>query len=224
MKWNPTFGIRVITAWVILFCCLGQVPSARGQSAAVQQLLLNVTKLAQFRQLLKDLQTSYSILNKGYSAIKDIAAGNFNLHEAFVDGLLLVNPSLAKYRRVADIIREEKSIVRQYKTAFRYFKTSGQFRVEELDYLGKVYSNLVDKTIVNLDALATVLTAGKLRMTDDERLMEINRLYEDTHRMLGFLTGFNDKVAQLVQQRRSQVKDLDNIKQLLQNKLEHKDN
>ena len=30
--------------------------------------------------------------------------GNFNLHKAFLDGLMMVSPAVKKYKRVADII------------------------------------------------------------------------------------------------------------------------
>ena len=196
--------------------CLGSrtMSRAKAQSAEVQQLLLDVTKLSQFKQLLKDLQTSYGILNKGYSTIKNIAAGNFSLHEAFIDGLLLVNPSLAKYRRVADIISDAQATISQYKTAFRYFKSVGRLNPTELDYLSKVYGHLVDNSVDNLDALATVLTAGKLSMTDDERLTEINRLYRDTHHILSFLMSFNGNVSLLVTQRGGQALGIDGLKKL----------
>lgn len=189
-------------------------PKVYGQSAAVQQLLLDVTKLSQFKQLLSDLQTSYEILNKGYSTVKQIASGNFSLHEAFIDGLLLVNPSIARYRRVPDIITDELSLVKQYKNAFTYFKSCGKFRTAELNYLGKVYNNLVNKSIDNIDALATVLTGGKLRMSDDERITEINRLYKDTHNMLRFLMDFNRRVSSLARMRENLTKDLNKYQQM----------
>jgi len=199
---------------VIIQLLKGFAPRVHGQSAAVQQLLLDVTKLSQFKQLLSDLQTSYEILNKGYSSIKSIATGNFNLHAAFIDGLLLVNPSIARYRRVADIISDELTLVKQYKKAFAYFKNCGRFRSTELNYLGKVYNNLVDKSVDNLDALTTVLTGGKLRMSDDERLTEINRLYKDTHKMLQFLMDFNRRVSGLASKRGELTKELNAYKQM----------
>ena len=216
LKINQLYKMKRIVIIMIAFGWLGSMTMSgvKAQSAEVQQLLLNVTKLSQFKQILKDLQTSYGILNKGYGTIKSIAAGNFSLHEAFIDGLLLVNPSLAKYRRVADIIADEVAIVTEYKTAFKFFKSGGRLNPSELDYLGKVYGHLVDNSVDNLDALATVITGGKLSMTDDERLTEINRLYRDTHHMLSFLMGFNDRVSMLVAQRGGQALNIDDLRKM----------
>ena len=36
---------------------------------------------------LKDMKEGYEIVSKGYSTIRDISKGSFNLHEAFLDGL-----------------------------------------------------------------------------------------------------------------------------------------
>lgn len=207
-------GLSLTFAFCICICLAGQIQKAKAQSVEVQRLLLDVTKLSQFKQLLQDLQTSYEILNKGYSRIKDIAAGNFSLHEAFIDGLLMVNPSIAKYRRVADIIRDEMTIATQYKAAFKYFRSGGRFSANELNYLSQVYANLVDKSVDNLDALMTVLSAGKLSMTDAERLTEINRLYTDTHKMLGFLMVFNDKVSTTDRHRQIHLVNMADLKKI----------
>ena len=197
--------------FVLMLCFLllagSSLTRAKAQSAEVQQLLLDVTKLSQFKQILTDLKCSYEILDKGYNTIKNIASGNFSLHEAFIDGLLLVNPALAKYRRVADIISDELGLVSRYKQAYAYFKTSGRFREAELNYMIRVYKNLVDKSVDNLNALTIILTAGKIRMSDDERIMEINRLYHDTHHMLAFMLDFNNKVAAMARQRGGLLKE-----------------
>ena len=66
-----------------LFCSF----RASAQSAEIQQLLLNVEKLTQFKQILSDMKKGYQILEGGYNTIKDISEGNFSLHKAFLDGL-----------------------------------------------------------------------------------------------------------------------------------------
>lgn len=211
-----TSTVHIIISLILLVTAslVGQIQPAKAQSVEVQRLLLDVKKLSQFKQLLKDLQTSYEVLNKGYSQIKEIAAGNFNVHKVFIDGLLQVNPSLIKYRRVADLIRDEKTIVAQYKAAFRYFRSGGRFHANELKYLSQVYANLVEKSMENLDALITVISAGKLSMTDAERLAEIDRLYGDTHKLLGFLTVFNHKVFAVDRQRQVQVDEIADLKKI----------
>ena len=59
--------------------------------------------------------------------MSDIAKGNFNLHEIFLDGLLTVSPAVKNYSRVAEIIAYQTQIVKEYKSAYNRFTTSGKF-------------------------------------------------------------------------------------------------
>ena len=96
---------------LVAFIWMGQNLFAQSQEA--QQLLLDVEKLVQFKQILNDLKKGYDILNGGYNAIKNISQGNFNLHQTFLDGLLQVSPAVQNYERIADIIQLQLRIVRE---------------------------------------------------------------------------------------------------------------
>lgn len=91
---------------IVCLAFLGLLPSykASAQTDEIAQLLLNVEKLAQFKQILSDMKKGYQILEGGYNTIKDISEGNFSLHKAFLDGLMQVSPTVRNYKRIADII------------------------------------------------------------------------------------------------------------------------
>jgi hypothetical protein len=178
-----------------------QLQLASAQSAEVQQLLLNVEKLSQLKQILADMKRGYDVASQGYNRVKNIAQGNFSLHELFLDGLLAVNPELRKYRRVKDIIEYQLLLIKEYKSAFNHFKSNGNFTPDEMDYLGEVYKDLFNRSIQNIDELTMILTASKLRMSDDERLTAIDRLYLDMQEKLSFLRSFNGKASLLDKQR-----------------------
>jgi DNA repair ATPase RecN len=180
-----------------------------GQSEEVEQLLLNVEKLAQLKQILNDLYKGYEIVSKGYNTISNISKGNFNLHKAFLDGLMEVSPAVKSYSKVQGIISKQVTIVKEYKSAFNRFKASRNFTSQELDYLGNVYQNLFNKSLKDLEALAMVLTAGDLRMTDDERLSSIDTIYKSTEEKLDFLIHFNNSASIIAVQRAKDTKDLE---------------
>lgn len=198
---------------VLLLTSVVQIQLASAQSAELQQLALDIEKLIQFRQILKDMKTGYTIVTKGYNTIKDLSKGNFNLHEDFLNGLWLVNPSLRKYQRVADIILYQKQILREYKTAFNQFKHSDQFTPAEIDYLSKVYGNLFNQSIQNIEELTLVMTDSKLRMSDDERLTAVNRIDKEMSNELSFLRTFNQQARLLEQQRAARYKSAAEMKQ-----------
>ncbi len=184
------------------------------QSDEAQQLLLNVEKLAQFKQILSDLKKGYQILSSGYSTIKNLSQGNFNLHKTFLDALMEVSPAVRKYKRIADIINDQILIVKEYKNAFSRFKQDKNFNPEEIDYLGKVYINLFKQSLNNIDELTTIITANKLRMSDDERLVAIDRIYNDMQDKLMFLRHFNTNTTILAIQRAREKNDAVTMKKI----------
>ena len=188
----------IVILWVILVSFTGQVVA---QSTEIQQLLLNVEKLAQLKKILSNMKKGYEIVSNGYNSIKDISEGNFNLHETFLDALMQVSPTVRKYKKIGDIIIIQTQLVKEYKSAFRRFDASNLFNANEIKYMGNVYSNLFNKSLQNLDELTMVITAGKLRMSDDERLNAIDRIYINMGDKLAFLKTFNKENNVLAIQR-----------------------
>jgi hypothetical protein len=184
---------------MVTFVCIGF--SSFGQSQEAQQLLLNVEKLAQLKKILHDMKKGYEIVRKRYNTIKDISQGNFNLHDAFLDKLLKVSPAVRNYKKVADIIVYQGKITKEYKSAFMQFKTSDLFNEKELGYMGGVYSNLFNESVKNIDELIMIITAGKLRMTDEERIKAIDRIFIEMEDKLVFLRNFNKGTQILAVQR-----------------------
>lgn len=204
---------RWIKVWTCAFIGLFLFNSkVRAQSQEVQQLLLNVEKLSQLKNILSDMKKGYDVVSKGYNSVKNIAEGNFSLHEVFLDGLMLVSPEVKKYRLVADIISYQKNIVSEYKSAFKRFSTLDVFNPSELDYLGRVYKQLFDQSLDNLDELLMVITSSKLRMSDSERLVAIDRIFLDVQDKLVFLRDFNRKATSLSlarEKQRSEIKQVE---------------
>lgn len=202
------FLCAMVTLCLLFFSTL----ALKAQSAEVQQLLLNVEKLSQLKNILSDMKKGYTVISGGYNAIKNISQGNFSLHEVFLDGMMLVSPEIKKYRRVADIISYQKNIINEYKNAFNRFKSSDNFSMQEISYLSLVYRQLSSQSLDNLDELLTVITSSKLRMSDDERLKIIDRIFADTEDKLMFLRSFNKETSILNLQRQKEKADLNAAK------------
>ena len=202
-----------IFIWIIFLSMF--VPSkVVAQSQEMQQLLLNIEKLAQFKQILQDMKKGYVILNGGYKIIKDLSQGNFSLHKTFLDGLMQVSPTIRKYKRVGEIVHYQMLLVKEYKGALKRFKKSSLFNDKEIRYIEKVYGNLFKQSLRNLDELTTVLTANKLRMSDDERLESIDRIFTDMQDKLVFLKSFNANTSLLEVQRSKEHNDVNTLRDL----------
>jgi hypothetical protein len=182
------------------------------QAFEIEQLVLDIQKLAQLKSILTDLYKGYEILSLGYNTIKNISEGNFNLHQAFLDGLLMVSPAVKNYKKITDIIDYQGRIVTGYKSALKRFRLDRNFNPDEILYLDKVYNNLSNQSLKNLENLLNLITANKLRMSDDERLHAIDVIYADTKDKWMFLNQFNDGATVLAVQRAVENNDKGTLK------------
>ena len=187
---------------------------ANAQSAEIQQLILNIEKLSQFKKILSDMKKGYELLSGGYKTVKDMAEGNFSLHKTFLDALMQVSPVVKNYKRVGDIINFQMLLMKESKNGLNRFVKSGNFSEKEISYFEKVYGNLLSQSLRNLDELTMVVTADKLRMSDDERLHAIDGIYFQMQDKLLFLRNFNASSNVLALQRAKEAKDVYASKEL----------
>lgn len=163
------------------------------QEHEIAQLVLNLEKLNQLRKILTQLYDGYKIVNEGYNKVKDITSGNYKIHELFLDGLYKVSPTVKRYHRIADIIRDQAAIVKESKAALKNLSSFNVFTGGQIDYIEQVYDRLIDDSMKHLDELIMITTGGQLRMTDDERLKGIDRIYQEVQKKLLFLRSFNNR-------------------------------
>jgi hypothetical protein len=190
--------------FLLLTVILGFATDGFTQSYEISRLILDIEKLSQLKYMLSDLYKGYETLKTGYATIKDISEGNFNLHKAFLDGLLAVSPAVQKYERIVNILDLQTKIIEETKTSLNRYRQNTHFNADELEYIGQVYVSLDDKSATNLENLLRVLTAGSLRMSDAERLAEIDRIYFDTRDQFLFLRKFNNGADLLTLNRSNQ--------------------
>lgn len=197
-------ALRIIT---LILLITGSAITAKAQAEEAAQLALNIEKLAQFKQILSDLKAGYQVISKGYGTVKDISQGNFSIHKTFLDGLYAVSPEVRKYRRVIEIIEYQLILVKEYKAANSYFKTVDVFSTSEISYLAGVYARLIKSSLRNIEELTMIITAGQLRMSDDERLKAIDGIHADMEDKVMFLRYFNNQTSVLALQRQKVKQD-----------------
>lgn len=196
----------------IAICLISNVAMCQTQEAA--QLLLNYEKLKQLEEILDNMYKGYKILTNGYERIKGIAEGNYKLHQVFLDGLLSVSPTVRNYKRIPQIIAYQQILMKEYKRAYSRFRNDKHLTPEEIRYVASVYEHLVKQSLKNLEELAMIITASRLRMSDDERLLAIDRIYLDIENKVSFLRYFNNSTQLLIIQRAKETCDVERVKQL----------
>ncbi len=158
-------------------------------------------QIAALQVYLNYAKKGYEIANKGINIIQNIKKGDFNLHEEFFTSLKKVNPKISRYVKVADIIAYQVRIIKQTKQTIQGITETKQFTTDELDYCKKVFDNLLDECIKNIEELLMVITPDVLEMKDDERLKRVDKIYFDMLDRYSFCSSFSEEMGLLSVQR-----------------------
>lgn len=184
------------------------------QAEEAEQLMLNYEKLYIMEQTLDQMYNTYRVLEFGYNTISKIASGNYSVHELFIDGLMMVNPSIRNYKRIPYIINYQQLLLQEYSRAYDRFQRDPHFTPQEIQYLYNVYSYLFTASVRNIDDLIDIITSTKLSMNDDERLRAIDAIYYEMESKLRFVRSFNNSTQLLAIQRARSANDVKTINQL----------
>ena len=181
-------GVGRLKAWVgsmsIFILLLGNGPASMAQDQEIQQLLLNVEKLNQLKELLAQMKANYEIVQQGYLQVKSVTEGNFHLHEVFLNRLYTVNPKVKAYYRVGEIIQLQVQLLEFTRKSLKGLKQESRSSLEDIAYLSGVFSRLQGASMRNLEELILLITDGQFQMDDAERIQAIDRIYSDMRKLL----------------------------------------
>ncbi len=173
-----------------------------------------IQQIAAFQVYIGYLKKGYNIAKGGLNTISGFTRGELNLHTEYFNSLKAVNPKIRRYTKVAGIIALQVRIVQDYNRTYRRLSGSDTFDNEELDYIGRVFSRLLDDCAKTLDELMIITTDGKLEMKDDERMERIDKLYSDMQDKFTFLQSFSNDAKSLASARLREKSDIQNSRTL----------
>ena len=104
--------------------------------------------------------------------------------------------------------------MKEYKNYYTRFKNDPNFSPHELEYIGNVYNFLVQASLRNIDDLTMIITATKLRMSDDERMKAIDRIYYEMEGKVVFVRSFNNNTQLLAIQRARSANDVRTLRHI----------
>ncbi|NLR78026.1 TerB family tellurite resistance protein [Chitinophaga eiseniae] len=198
---------KVCILFLILMATVLPLKS-HGQVQELAQLALDIEKLSQFKRILQDMYQGYKLLTDGYDKVKNIASGNYRLHEAFLDALYQVSPEVKKYHKVAEIIQYQIQLSKQYKDAMRDFRSNSGFSINELDFLDNMYSNISKASLKNLDDLLAIITPNTIRASDEERIKVIDAIHSEMLEKVDFFKRFTSSSIIMDMQKRKEASEI----------------
>jgi hypothetical protein len=146
--------------------------------------------------------------------ITDWVGQQKELYAEYFDELWRVKATITYYYKVKDIINRQKLILSEYQKAFSLFKQDRNFTPEEIDYMEKVYTGILDESIKNLDQVFMVINSFATQMSDAKRIDIINQVANNIETNFSDLHQFNNQNIIVSLQRAKQQNDVNVVRKL----------
>ncbi|OKS86135.1 hypothetical protein [Mucilaginibacter polytrichastri] len=153
------------------------------------------------------LSKGYDIVKSGLGTVRNITNGEFGLHTAYINSLKQVNPVIRDDKRVAAILCADAEIMDRFKVL-----DASPLSADNQAYVNEVKQLVIGGWNKDLDELALVITAGKVQMTDDERLERLAKVYESTLDKAAFTQAFCTEVALMAGQMGLEQRSIKNLR------------
>ena len=215
---------------VVLVCMLSVVPArqANATPAAILEIIKAGVKKAikavdlKIQRLQNEtiwLQNAQKTIENALSKLKldeiaDWTERQRTLYKDYFEELAKVKSIISYYQRIKTITDKQLRLVEQYKRAWNLFKQDKHFTADELDYMGKVYSGILDETVKNIDQVFLVISSFQMQMSDAKRMEIINKAADEIDENYDDLTEFNRQNILLSLQRAKTLSDVDRVKKL----------
>ncbi len=132
----------------------------------------------------------------------------------YFDELNKVRETISGFTKVKEIMQRQVQIVEEYKQALGLFKQDKHFTSREIEYMGQVYSGIINESLKHIDQLFLVINSYKTKMTDGSRLAIINGVAGHIDENLNDLRLFNEENIKLSLQRSKDQAEIDLVKSL----------
>lgn len=160
----------------------------------------------------KSLENQLSKLK--LTEIADWANKQKDLYSKYYNELWEIKSAISYYKRLKDLAAKQIAIVDEYKWAWNLFKKDKNFSPDELEYMEKVYSGILEESIKNLDQVLMVVNSFKTQMSDAKRLEIINVAANNMETNYSDLKQFNTQSSKLSIQRAKSNDEITVLKEL----------
>jgi len=200
-KVKAFLGLRVTVCLLLLLAAAATKSQAQTFAEWFQQGKTQIKYLSRQIAALtaceQSLKQGYNIAKSEWGAISSVKNGEFLLHRGYYRSLRAVNPLVKDDADVASVQAEQQSIISQFTSIRDVQGLSGA----EQAYVGSVEAKVLADCVADLNELETVLTPGRLVLTDDERMHRIDRVKASMKEKYVFSCGFCSNVRLLALQR-----------------------
>lgn len=145
--------------------------------------------------------------------ISDWTQKQKDLYKGYYEELAKVKSVITYYQRIKEITVKQTRLVREYEKAWNLFKQDKHFKENEILYMDRVYSGILEESLRNIDQIFLILDSFTTQMSDLKRLELINTAADQIEANYDDLILFNQQSIMLSLQRAKTEADLQQVKQ-----------
>ena len=119
------------------------------------------------------------------------------LYKDYFEELQKVKLALIYYDRMKEIATLQLAIAKEYKRSFDVIRQDAHFSTDEVNYMGSVYSGIIDESLKNLDGLYLVINSFTTQMSDEKRMEIIDGVQKAIQKNFDDLRSFSAQNLQL---------------------------
>ncbi|NEW82784.1 MAG: conjugal transfer protein TraI [Mariniphaga sp.] len=215
---------------IVLCCSLTVMPSSQSNATPVAILeiikagIVKVIKAVDLQiQRLQNktiwLQNAQKTIENALSKLKlneisDWTERQKTLYKDYFEELAKVKSIITYYQRIREISKKQVRLVEEYQRAWNLLQQDKYFTADELAYMAKVYSGILNESAKNLDQIFLVINSFTTQMSDAKRLEIINAAADEVDANYFDLTRFNKQNIMLSLQRARENNDVEVVKKL----------
>lgn len=138
------------------------------------------------------------------------------LYQDYYEELWKVKSTIAMYQRVRQVMDKQVRIVNEYRRCWNIVQSDDHFTKQELEYMYRVYSGIMEESVKNLDQILIVINSFKTQMSDGKRLEIIEQAADEIDQNYFDLKEFNTQNMLLSINRAKDASEIEVVKKLNQ--------
>ena len=135
-------------------------------------------------------------------------------YRKYYEGLAKVKAIISYYQRIRDITQKQLRLVNEYNRSWQLIRQDSHFTPNEILYMEKVYSGILDESVKNIDQISLIIKSFTTKMSDAKRLELINNAADQVDVNYLDLVEFNRQNTLLSLQRAKTETEVQAVKKL----------
>ena len=165
------------------------------------------------------LQNAQKTLENALSKLKLDEISNWNekqkeQYRKYYEELAQVKAIISYYQRIRESAQKQVQLMNEYNRSWQLIRQDKHFTADEIDYMAKVYSGILEESLKNIDQITLIVKSFTTTMSDSKRLKLINNAADQIDANYDDLMRFNQQNVLLSLQRAKTTKEVEAVKQL----------